>query len=182
MCNNCLSKIVMLKPTAFIHAVGIYENELKKAVTRFKYGKKIHLSKPLGSLMNKYAKNMVDMKSIDIIIPVPLHTKRLHERGFNQSELLSLEISRYFGVPTVTGILHRIRETLPQFDLPPKERFKNIKGSFMVGNHDYIKDKRIMLVDDIYTTGSTISECTRVLKEAQAAKVHVLTLSRALML
>lgn len=149
---------------------------------KFKYGKKMHLSKPLGSLMNKYAKNMIDMRSVDIIIPVPLHTKRFHERGFNQSELLSHELSHYFGVPTVTGILQRVRETLPQFELPPKERFKNVKGSFAIGNKDYIKDKKIVLVDDIYTTGSTISECTRVLKEAQASKVHVLTLSRALML
>lgn len=181
-CSTCLDQVSFLKPTAFIHSVGLYEDKLKKAIGRFKYNGKINLAKPLGGIMAKYVNSMMDVNSIDFIIPVPLHRSRHLTRGFNQSELLSQELSGHFKIPTISGLLQRTRETLPQFDLPPKERYKNVKGAFSVNNKDFIKGKKILLVDDIYTTGATISECTIALKEAQPQKIQVLTLSRALML
>lgn len=147
---------------------------------KYKYKRKMHLSKPLGELMAQYIRSSFDISRVDYIVPVPLHEKRLHERGYNQAELLSHEISRHFGVPTLSGLLHRTRETKPQFDLPRNDRFKNVKGAFALHGAHHIKGKRILILDDIYTTGSTISECTRVLKEGEAAQVHVLTLSRAI--
>ncbi len=140
----------------------------------------MNLSKPLGEIIIKYIKNnMANISSMDFIVPVPLHKNRHQERGFNQSDLLSHEISHHFGIPTVSGLLHRVRETKPQFDLPRKERFQNVKGAFEVKSKNIVKDKKILLFDDIYTTGSTIYECTRALRDGGASQVYVLTLSRA---
>lgn len=181
-CAACRSKITHLLPSAFVHSVAIYEDPLKKVLMKFKYKRRLHLSRPLGEIMAKYVRSNFDISRVDFIIPVPLHHKRQSERGFNQAEALSHELSRHFGIPTVSGILHRIRETAPQFNLPPKDRYNNVKGAFAVNNCSFLRDKRVLLLDDIYTTGSTISECTRVLKETGTRDVHVLTLSRALAL
>jgi ComF family protein len=178
-CENCAKKITFLKPSAFIHSVGAYEGTLKSAILRFKFKKKISIAEPLGILMVKYLSRHLDMNNIDFLVPVPLHITRFKQRGFNQSELLGHSITKYYDIPTVSGLLFRTRETHPQFDLPLVERFKNVRGAFEVKGSNLLKGKNILLLDDIYTTGSTVSECTRVLKESGANNVHVLTLSRA---
>lgn len=182
LCKNCEKKITLLTPSAFIHSVGAYEGPLKTAILKFKFRKKMNLAEPLGTLMVKYLSRGLDMNNIDFLIPVPLHLKRLKQRGFNQSELLAHVITKYYNVPTVSGLLFRIKDTHPQFNLPRTERFKNVRGAFDVKGGSFLKGKNILLIDDIYTTGSTISECTRALKENGANKVHVLTLSRAFMM
>jgi len=179
-CGQCASEVSFLKPSTFVHSMGIYEGSLKKAIKRFKYNKKIHLSKPLGDMMARYIKSNIGVSAIDFFVPVPLHYKRLHQRGFNQSEILSHELSVNLSIPTVTGVLHRVKETKPQFEVSRKDRFKNVKSAFVINSPSFIENKKVALIDDIYTTGSTISECTKVLKEAGAAQVHVFTLSRAI--
>jgi ComF family protein len=119
------------------------------------------------------------VNNIDFLVPVPLHLKRLKQRGFNQSELLAHIVTKYYDIPTVSGLLFRVKDTHPQFNLPRTERFKNVRGAFEVKGTPFLKGKSVLLIDDIYTTGSTISECTRVLRENGANNVHVLTLSRA---
>lgn len=133
----------------------------------------------MGEILATYVRKNININKLDYFVPVPLHPKRHHERGFNQADLLSLELSRHFGIPTMTGILNRTRHTIPQFDLHPKERMVNVRGAFSVRGGQHIQGKRLMLIDDIYTTGATVSECTRVLKDAGAEQVHILTLSRA---
>jgi len=182
LCENCLKKINYLRPSAFTHSVGIYEGILKSAIWRFKFKKRAALADPLGVLMVKYINHHLDMNEIDLVVPVPLHEKRMRERGFNQSELLSHVITKYYDVPTVSGVLFRVKETHPQFDLPPDQRRRNVRGAFELKGASLLKNRNILLVDDIYTTGSTVSECTYVLKSGGAHKVHVLTLSRAVML
>lgn len=130
--------------------------------------------------MSKYLKHHLNEQQIDFFVPIPLHENKQRSRGFNQAELLSLELTRHFDIPTVSGLLFRIKETHQQFDLPRNERFKNIKGAFEVKGANFLSGKNILLIDDIYTTGSTVAECTRVLKEAGASKIYVLTLSCAL--
>jgi len=178
-CDDCVKKINYLSPSAFSHSVGVYEGPLKQALHRFKFKKKVRLAEPLGALLVKYLSRNLDMNRIDLIIPVPLHEKRQRARGFNQAELLSHVLTKYYDVPTVSGLLFRIKATHPQFDLPRAERIKNVRGAFAVKGGPLIKDKNILLVDDILTTGSTVSECTRVLKASGATSVHILTLSRA---
>ena len=181
MCDNCIKNISYLQPAAFTHAVGIYEGPLKTAIHRFKFKKRSALAEPLGVLMAKYLSRHLDMHNMDMIIPVPLYERRLRERGFNQSELLGAIITKYYEVPTVSGLLSRVRDTHPQFDLHPAERVKNIREAFALKGPHLIKGKNLLLVDDIFTTGATVSECTRVLKTGGARSVHVLTLSRAIM-
>lgn len=178
-CDSCVKKINYLSPSAFSHSVGVYEGPLKKAIHRFKFKKKTRLAESLGVLMVKYLSRNLDMNLIDLILPVPLHEKRMKERGYNQAELLSLVLTKYYDVPTVSGALFRVKHTHPQFDLPRAERFKNIRGAFEVKGGQLLRDKNILLVDDILTTGSTVAECTRVLKASGAGSVHILTLSRA---
>ncbi|HTY12752.1 MAG TPA: ComF family protein [Candidatus Omnitrophota bacterium] len=180
LCPDCESKVNYLSPSAFVHSVTVYDDVVKKAIHRFKFKKKLELSEPLGRMMVKYLSRHLNMSGIDLIVPVPLHRNRFTQRGFNQAEVLSHELTRHYGVPTVSGMLFRVKETAPQFDLPRAERFKNVRGAFEVKGKGMLKDRNVLLVDDIYTTGSTVSECTRVLKDGGARNVHVLTLSRVL--
>lgn len=178
-CLRCFSSIVYLQPSAFFHAVGVYEGALRKAIHHFKFNRRKELSSPLGYLLIKYLNRHLNKTAVDMVIPVPLHEKRLKERGFNQSELLCQEITRYYNYPTISGLLLRCRETHPQFELKRHERLKNVRGAFEVKGGRLLQGKSVLLVDDIYTTGFTISECTRALKQSGAQQVHILALSRA---
>lgn len=120
----------------------------------------------------------LELKEIDVIIPVPLHRKRLRERGFNQAELLARVVSKYYERPVVSA-LERVKDTRAQFDLPREDRFKNITGAFKVSDSKSVYNKRILLLDDIYTTGSTIAECSKALRTAGARRIEILTLARA---
>lgn len=179
LCKNCITQITYLKPAAFFHAVGEYDGVLKKAIKRFKFQKRKHLAKPLGNLMIEYLNHHLWKDALDLIIPVPLHENRLRERSFNQAELLATNITEMTDIPTVSGLLFRKRHTHPQFNLPRAQRLQNVRGAFEIKGKKLIQDKNVLLVDDIYTTGATVAECTKVLKEAGAKSVHILTLSRA---
>lgn len=118
--------------------------------------------------------------AVDVIIPVPLHPKRLRWRGFNQSVLLAQQVSRALDVPLDPFVLHRNQETPPQTQLTEEERRKNVRGAFSLNPHRPIKGRRVLLVDDVYTSGATVNECSRSLKRGGAKEVYVLTLARAM--
>lgn len=181
LCVECFRSIKFMKPQLGIHAVSTYDGILKTAIHKFKFNKKKHLAEPLGILMAKYLGYIpnLNMQEIDSIVPVPLHIKRLRQRSFNQSELLAKVLQRYYKIRIATNVLERIRDTKPQFDLHPNDRKVNVAGAFRVSFPQEVHNKNILLLDDIYTTGSTIAECSKVLKLAGAKKVEVLTLSRA---
>ena len=113
------------------------------------------------------------------VASVPLHVKKLKERGFDQSFVLAHKISEILGLPYLIRPLKRIRETLPQARKNRAERFKNVRGAFEVVNSEMVFDKNILLIDDVFTTGSTVNEVTQVLKKARASSVQVFTLARA---
>lgn len=169
-----------MKPHLGIHSVSVYDGALKEAIHRFKFNGRKRLAEPLGMLMVHYLSSAptLNLEEIDLIVPVPLHRKRLRERGFNQAEMLANVISRYHGKP-VQNVLERHKNTHAQFDLDREERFTNIIDAFRVKNGEKMLNKRTLLLDDIYTTGATIAECARTLKQAGAKRVEVLTLSRA---
>lgn len=180
LCYNCFQQIKFMKPHLGINSVSVYDGPLREAIHRFKFNKRKKLADPLGVLMVQYLSSApgIDMRRIDAIVPVPLHEKRRRERGFNQAELLAGVIGRYFGKP-VSSALIRVRDTHAQFDLPGPQRFDNIKQAFAVAEPGAVFNQRILLVDDIYTTGSTIAECSRALQSAGARRIEVVTLSRA---
>ena len=166
---------------------GYYENGLKDLIHWFKYRKVPQLAQPLGALLAwgflKYFKD----QSIDVIIPVPLHPKRMRSRGFNQAYLLAcaaikdkVKQTHLLTRPDIAvKTLIRIRPTPPQTGLGRELRHKNIRNAFAVTHFELIKDKSILLVDDVYTTGATVNECARMLKNAGAGQVSVLSLARA---
>lgn len=130
--------------------------------------------------MSEYDYPDINIPDFTLVMPVPLHSKRLRERGFNQSVILARELARKFSIPLDFVTLRRYIHTEPQIHLGKKERASNVRGAFNVTKQDRVKKQKIILVDDVYTTGSTVKECTRVLMESNAEKVAVLTLARAI--
>ena len=129
--------------------------------------------------MAEYAYPLFNISENSLIVPVPLHSKKLRERGFNQSLILAKEISKKFAVSLDFMTLRRNINTEPQISLGKKERESNVHGVFSVTDPDKVKGQRIILVDDVYTSGSTVKECARVLMKNKAAAVVVVTLARA---
>jgi ComF family protein len=148
-------------------------------VHKFKYGRKVSLGKPLGRLMALGCREFLQSCLVDFIVPVPLHPKRLRWRAFNQSLLLAREIGRACRVPVDPFVLRRDRATPPQTQLPEDERRKNVRRAFSVNAERSVDGKNILLVDDVYTSGATVNECSRVFKRAGAREVFVVTLARA---
>ncbi len=117
----------------------------------------------------------------DLIVPVPLHTQRLSQRGFNQAGLLARELGRKLRTPVLPDALVRANQTLPQTRLKRRERLENVKGAFQISNDRKVRGRRILLIDDVFTTGTTLSECSKVLKrKGGASEVYALTVTRAL--
>ena len=169
-------------------ACGVYDKALMAVIHAFKYGEKVQLFHPLSVLLLatflKYWKN----RPIDLIVPVPLNKKRFRKRGFNQAYLLikdwetvmrRVDFSMQY-VKVNHHVLERIRVTLPQTGLGRKDRMSNVKKAFALSMPEAIKDCRVLLVDDVYTTGATVSECARVLLIGGATGVDILTLARTM--
>ncbi|MBI5559716.1 MAG: ComF family protein [Deltaproteobacteria bacterium] len=171
-CADCLKKN---PPFVKARSAFYYEGTLLSAIHRFKYGGNMAFLKPL-SLLLSHAMTLLNERP-DIIVPVPLHKERLKKRGFNQSLLLARELAKGLSVEVDCMNLKRTLNTLPQVDLKEKERVINVKGAFTVKDPSKFKGKRVLLVDDVFTTGATVRECAKVLKKA-GAEVFAVTLAR----
>lgn len=148
-----------------------FEGSIQDAIYRLKYDGEKEIAPVLGSLMADKIKQT--KWHIDMIVPVPLHTERQAERGYNQSELLALEIGREAGIDVCGHILSRKKDTVSQTMLTGLQRAANVRGAFTLGdNNNLIRNKSILLVDDIVTTGATLNECSRELKQGGAALVY----------
>lgn len=176
LCNQCRRIRIYFDHTL---SGGIYDGALREAIHLFKYNGKKNLSTPLGDFLYDELKTKIAFEKFEYIIPVPLHKIRLKERGFNQTLLISRRLSKNSKIPIITNVLKKKKPTPPQADLPLKDRKRNVRGAFFLKNPHKIHGRRIILLDDVYTTGSTVNECSRVLKKAGAAEVTVFTLARA---
>jgi ComF family protein len=143
-----------------------------------KYSEKTHLARPLGLLLSSFAKAWLQGQGSLLVMPVPLHPKRLRERGFNQSLLLAGEVASALGADLDFSSLKRIKYTQPQTGLGSDERKKNVRGAFGVSDRQAVRRRAVLLVDDVATTGSTLNECARTLKRAGAGEVLCLVLAR----
>jgi ComF family protein len=169
-------------------ASGVYKSGLIEIVHQFKYKGKIQLAKPLGALLFTECLHHWKKDAFDLILPVPLHKKRFRQRGFNQAYLLVNDWDnlsrerrlRPWRAAVETNVLVRSKKTAPQTGLNRADRLQNIKNAFKVHRPDIVKNKRVLLVDDVYTTGATVNECARVLVKNGAKRVDVLTLARAI--
>lgn len=161
-------------------AMGLYEPPLLELIHEFKYRKNRTLGLYLGKMMAETHYADLDFEAIDLLIPVPLHNQKLRQRTFNQALILAREVARRHGKPVNHSILKRTFNTPAQVTLRKEERKKNVKGAFSLLNPEEIKNKNILLLDDVYTTGGTVNECARLLIDNGAKNVYVLTLARTI--
>ncbi len=169
-------------PPPFDAAVAAlrYEGKTRELIHRYKFSGKTRLAGTLGPLLCAALHGAGLMEGLDIVIPVPLHRRRLFQRGYNQSSLLAAEVGRTFGVPVAADLLARARFTEPQFSLSRAERRKNITKAFTAPFPARLTGKAVLLVDDIMTTGVTLGEAARTLKREGAARVVCAVAARAM--
>lgn len=172
-CHECINeKHYFTKAISPLEYTGI----VKEAIYKYKYGKKSYMYKALGHILVQALQDE-PFDYVDIIVPVPLHKKKMQKRGFNQSELLAQYISKSLNIPLNKKDLVRVRNTDTQNKLGKSERYKNVKGAFKVQNNQAFNGLTVLLIDDILTTGATADECSKVLIKSGAKKVYVLALA-----
>lgn len=201
ICAECLGKIKLLTPPwcmrcgrkvqegeeycrdcrekrhAFDRGRALYEyTDAAASIYRFKYAGRREYAGFFGEEIAEYLGDFIRQIKPDGIVPIPLHRRRYARRGYNQAELLARETGRRLGIPLYPKMLVRVRNTVPQKKLNPQERQNNLKKAFNIGRND-VKLKVILVFDDIYTTGSTIDEAARALREAGAEKIYFITLA-----
>lgn len=155
-----------------VYTFGSYEDTLRGLIHLFKYNQIRPLARPLGALL---ARAIPREHRFDLIVPMPLHWRKRWSRGYNQSELLAKEIARRWGVP-VKKIVRRVKDTAPQAGLTNSKRRLNVRGAFKTSAN--LKGLRVLLIDDVLTTGATASACASVLKRAGASHVAVAAVAR----
>ncbi len=174
-CLDCHSQNTLYYDS--IRAAGIYDGVLREAIQAFKYNQRSCLGTELGELMLNSYQTHFPKVNFAALVPVPLHKKQAVKRQYNQSEVLARSLNKATGIPVAPKTLARIRQTKPQYTLNKQERAENIKNAFQVKDSAPLPGANILVIDDICTTGSTINECARVLKQAGAAEVHGLVLA-----
>jgi len=175
LCGGCQMHPPYFKK-AFIPT--LYWGVMEEAIKLFKYQGKIGISRGLTKIMRIYLDHhRFSLPELDFVIPVPLHRRKLKERGFNQAEIIAKFIASYLNLPLVRDGLIRVRFTNSQTQLKRKERLINVRGAFKVKRGERFKGKRVLLVDDVYTTGVTLNEVAREIKKTKA-EVYISALAR----
>ena len=155
-----------------------YQGTIRKMILDYKFNEKSYLYKTIINFLLKNKKIFQFLKSYDTMIPVPISKQRKKERGYNQSLLIAKEISIILKVPIQNNCLYKTKNNNKQSTLSKDEREKNVQGVYELRNTELIKNKSILIIDDIYTTGNTIKECCKILQQAKIKKIGVLTIAR----
>ncbi len=174
LCPDCLHKRL---PFRLCRSAVVYDENSKKLILDFKFFDHLENKYLLANWLLLAGKDIFD-NGVDLIIPVPLHFSRLLKRKYNQSAVLCDALSKLTHIPANYKALKKVRHTRPQVSCNGKQRLHNVRGAFEVVLPEMIKDKRIVLVDDVFTTGSTLKECAKILKKAGAKSVDTLTIAR----
>lgn len=172
ICGKCLQH-----PPGFDHAIAAfsYTFPIDQLIKALKFNERLIL---VNFLADELVARVTDRP--DHLMAVPLHPKRLQTRGFNQSQALAERISQRSGIPLITGVCQRVRDTLPQSSLPWQERDKNIRGAFAMRADSNVGGKHVAIIDDVMTTGASIGEIARTLKQAGAREVSAWVVARTL--
>jgi ComF family protein len=160
-----------------VHVVGQYQGQIKLAIQNLKYRNQVILAKPLGNLLGEVLTSQMKEFIPHCIVPVPLHPKRLKQRGYNQALEIARTVARQTAVPLFNTLLQRIRNTPRQQGLSASERSSNLRNAFSLTSEAL--DLNILLIDDVMTTGETARECCRALLTGGAAEVQVAVVGRA---
>ncbi|MDO9630553.1 MAG: ComF family protein [Humidesulfovibrio sp.] len=179
LCASCQASP---RPWGRLVSFGPYEGRLRELILAYKFEARLGLGRQLqeclAAAFERSALALPELAACDMVVPVPLHPRRLSWRGFNQSRELARLLARRRGLPIRQEALLRVRRTVPQMELDRAERAENIRGAF-AASRKLLAGRTALLVDDIMTTGSTLEECSRMMRAAGAAQVHVLVLARA---
>lgn len=192
ICYSCkmkLEKITSPHRICFLEIAGIYYDEhmhifkydgiIKQKIRQYKFKDKAYLNKLFAEIIYSNKKVMKYIRSYDYVIPVPLHKYRYRERGYNQSYLILKDLKKKNSkIKIKIDILQKQKNIKPQSSLNKLDRKDNIKNAYCIINSIEVKNKKILLFDDVFTTGSTTNECSRILKENGAKKVGVLTIAK----
>lgn len=173
ICADCQPSPIKLEQ---VYAATFFEDPIQKAIHQFKYEQSFALAYPLAELMCQQWPHL--LAAVDLIVPVPLHAQRLQERGYNQSALLGQHLAHYTKVPCSSEALQRTRLTRPQVGLTAKERQTNVQGAF-TADPQLVKNRHVLLIDDVCTTGSTLNAAALVLLDQGATTVSAYCLARA---
>ncbi len=173
LCASCLAEP---PPFARARAVFLYDDGSKPLVLRFKHGDRTDAAPAFGRWMARAGADL--LAEAEAILPVPLHRWRLFRRRYNQAALLAHELARLSGVPAQVLALRRARRTPPQGQMSREARRRNVRGAFLLADPAAVAGRRVLLVDDVLTSGATVGECARVLLAGGATAVDVLTLAR----
>lgn len=201
ICPGCVSKLQILTPPwcmrcgkkllsegefcadcrrishRFVQCRALYEYQsVAPSIYRMKYEGRKEYGDFFGEELGFYLKNTIKAMHPDGIVPIPLHPKRFHKRGYNQAEVIAKALGRTLDIPVYGKYLRRVKNTLPMKMLNPRERQNNLKKAFIIGQND-VKLKTIILLDDIFTTGSTVDEAASVLLQQGTEKIYVITLA-----
>lgn len=177
LCPDCYAKFPFCRPglqAVFptpVFALGRYEGMLHDLVGRMKFKQEERIAAILGRWLG--ARLVAEGVEPDLVIPVPLHPKRLRRRGFNQAVVMAGEIGRSLKRPCEKFLLTRVRETVPQTGLSREARGENLRNAFELQPRGLVEGKKVLLVDDVYTTGATVKGCADLLLEAGVAEVQV---------
>ena len=156
-----------------------YSGEIRNVILNYKFQEKSYIYKTFVNFLKNNEKICAQIKKYDIIVPIPISKKRFKQRGYNQSDLFAKEISKEFDIKyDGKEILIKIKDNNPQSSLTGEERIKNVQGVYRIKNKQKIYNKKILLVDDIFTTGNTANECAKVLIENSARKVGIFTIAK----
>lgn len=175
LCGHCLQEkrpLFKLRRFAFV-----YDNFAKNLILGFKFMDKTLYAETLANMLRRAGTDIWAQKP-DLLVPVPIHRRRLVERRYNQSALLVKYLAKQTGIAADYTTLQRIRYTVPQVELSGAARRNNLRHAFAVKNAAVIRGRKVVLIDDVETTGSTLNECAKVLKKAGAKEIYALTLAR----
>jgi Predicted amidophosphoribosyltransferases len=188
ICNKCRKEIDKFRRNKIKHYkdksyelhifIFKYDGVIRDRLLKYKFNGKSYLYKMFSNSILENKKICDIIKQNDGIISVPIHKKRLFERGYNQSELISKEISKRLGIEDFSECLIKNRNTKSQSELSKSERKTNIIGVYSVIDNNNLYNRDIVLVDDIYTTGSTVQECSKILKQNGVKKITILTIAK----
>ncbi len=180
LCNQCHPVVFTryVEPRAFekkffdrVYCVADYTGHVRRAVLKYKFGNARYLANTFGTLIAERIQKNVPKTAFDLVTCVPLSPGRLKERGFNQSADIAKVVANIFGIPFEPDMLIKVKELSPLSKMPAAERRKRVRGAYRFCENCEITKKRILLIDDIYTTGATIDECAKVLCMYGAASV-----------
>lgn len=155
-----------------------YEGMVRKLILDYKFNDKSYIHITFVNFLLKNKKIFENIKKYDKIIPVPISKKRFKERGYNQSLLIAKEISKQTNLELVNNCLLKTKNIVEQSKLNKEQREKNIQGVYELQNKELIESKKILLIDDIYTTGNTVNECSKVLRRGNPTKIGILVLAK----